>query len=84
MKKMQNEAKSIKSRSAEKKSQYPGYTAARKKANQAWARKQAQIAIRVAPEVKAALDAHVATLDESLASFVVRAIKEQIERDNAI
>lgn len=68
---------------AAKKSSYPGYTDARRKANKAWAEKQSQIAIRVKPDVKAQFDAHCKSRGESLAAFVVRSGLNQIERDAA-
>ena len=77
--------KSLDSRSivAEKKSTYPGYTEARKKANKEWNAKQAQIAIRVKPDIKAQFDKHCKSQGESLAAFLVRAGLAQIERDTA-
>lgn len=78
------EEKSLDSRStvAEKKSTYPGYTEARKKANKEWNGKQAQIAIRVKPDIKAQFDEHCKSRGESLAAFIVRAGLNQIEQDN--
>lgn len=65
-----------------KKSNYNGYTDARKKANAKWAsEKVVQIAIRVPPTVKQAIDAHLVDKDESIAKFITRAVLEQIERD---
>lgn len=79
------EEKSLDSRSiiAGKKSTYPGYTDARKKANKEWNAKQAQIAIRVKPEIKTQFDEHGKSRGESLAAFLVRAGLAQIERDTA-
>lgn len=54
-----------------------------KRARDAWNKKQAQIAIRVKPEVKAKFDGHCKSRGESLAAFVVRAGLNQIEQDAA-
>lgn len=43
--------------------------------------KQAQIAIRIRPEDKALIDAHISDRSEGLTKFIVRACLEQIERD---
>ena len=47
-----------------------------------WAANKAQISIRVSADLKAQIDNHTSERGEKLAAFVVRAIKEQIERDN--
>lgn len=76
------EEKSLDSRlKVEKKSSYPGYTEARKKANKSWAEKQAQIAIRIKPDIKAQFDEHCKSQGESLAAFIVRAGLNQIKQD---
>ena len=46
-----------------------------------WAANKAQISIRVSADLKAQIDNHTSERGETLAAFVVRAIKEQIERD---
>lgn len=56
-------------------------TEAQKKASAKWKAKQAQIAIRVKPEEKAAIDNYLAGRSETLARFIVRACLEQIERE---
>ena len=54
---------------------------AQRKARDKWNVKQAQIAIRVKPEIKAQFDEHCKSRGESLAAFLVRAGISQIERD---
>ena len=56
---------------------------AQRKARDTWNGKQAQIAIRVKPEIKAQFDEHCKSRGESLAAFLVRAGITQIERDTA-
>ena len=48
-----------------------------------WARDKAQISFRITPDLKEQIDQHTKSRKEPLAQFVIRAIKEQIERDNA-
>ena len=62
-------------------STYTGYTEPRKKANAKWNKKQAQIAIRIKPEIKERFDEHCKSRGESLAAFVKRACLNQIEND---
>ncbi len=69
--------------SDEKKSTYTGYTEARKKANEKYLKESVEdIRIRVPKGDKAKVQAHAATMGESMNSFVVRAIDETMERDN--
>ena len=55
---------------------------AQRKARDTWNNKQAQIAIRVKPDVKSQFDEHCTLRGESLAAFIVRSCRNQIERDN--
>ena len=69
--------------SDEKKSTYTGYTEARKKANEKYLKESVEdIRIRVPKGDKAKVQAHAATMGESMNSFAVRAIDETMERDN--
>ena len=69
--------------SDEKKSTYTGYTEARKKANEKYLKESVEdIRIRVPKGHKVKVQAHAATMGESMNSFVVRAIDETMERDN--
>lgn len=54
---------------------------AQRKARDTWNNKQAQIAIRVKPDIKAQFDKHCKSRGESLASFIVRAAMNQIKQD---
>lgn len=54
---------------------------AQRKARDAWNSKQAQIAIRIKPDIKAQFDEHCKSRGESLAAFIVRAGLNQIELD---
>ena len=47
-----------------------------------WAKNKEQISIRIDPDLKNDIDKHVYDRNEKLSTFVVRAIKEQIRRDN--
>lgn len=64
-----------------KKSTYNGYTEARKKSNAKWNASQAQISIRVHPDIKKEIEDHIRKSGESLAGFLVRAARAQIERE---
>lgn len=48
-----------------------------------WNDKQAQIAIRIPPEIKQRITKHATARNEKLVQFLVRAALEQIKRDNA-
>lgn len=48
-----------------------------------WNDKQAQIAIRIPPEIKQRITEHATARNEKLVQFLVRAALEQIKRDNA-
>lgn len=65
------------------KSSYKGYTSARATANREWEKQQARINLRMAPDLKTILDTHAKSRGESTMGFIIRAIKEQIKRDNA-
>ena len=65
------------------KSSYKGYTSTRATANRNWEKQQARINLRMAPDLKTALDTHAKSRGESTMGFIIRAIKKQIERDNA-
>lgn len=64
-----------------KKSTYNGYTEARKKSNAKYNSSQAQISIRVHPDIKNEIEKHIKNTNESLAGFIVRSVKSQINRD---
>ncbi len=65
--------------SDEKKSTYTGYTEARKKANEKYLKESVEdIRIRVPKGDKAKVQEHAATMGESMNSFVVRAIKNEM------
>lgn len=57
-------------------------TPAQLKAIKKWNAKQFQLAIRIKPEIKQSIDAHIAITGESIAAFICRAVAEQIKRDN--
>ena len=63
-------------------SSYKGYTDARREANKRWAKDKAQISIKISADLKTQIDTHTSERGEKLAAFVVRAIKEQMERDS--
>lgn len=46
-----------------------------------WNRRQAQIAIRIPPEKKNAIDEHLKLTDETMVDFLMRAAFHQIELD---
>lgn len=52
------------------------------RANQKWQEKQSRMTFRMSPELRTQLDNHAATMGESATAFIIRAIREQIERDN--
>lgn len=52
------------------------------RANQKWQEKQSRMTFRMPPELRTQLDNHAATRGESTTAFIIRAIKEQIERDS--
>lgn len=65
--------------SDEKKSTYTGYTESRKKANEKYLKESVEdIRIRVPKGDKAKVQEHAATMGESMNSFVVRAIKNEM------
>ncbi len=70
--------------SDEKKSTYTGYTEARKKANEKYLKESVEdIRIRVPKGDKVKIQEYAASMGESTNAFVVRAIKETMEHDNA-
>lgn len=79
--KVEEKKSESRSKVVKKASTYTGYTEAVKKANKKWNDKQAQIAIRVKPDIKAQFDEHCKSRGESLAAFIVRAGLNQIEQD---
>lgn len=52
------------------------------RANQKWQEKQSRMTFRMPPELRTHLDAHAAARGESTTAFIIRAIKEQMERDS--
>ena len=52
------------------------------RANQKWQKKQSRMTFRMSPELRTQLNNHAATMGESATAFIIRAIKEQIERDS--
>ncbi len=68
----------------EKKSTYAGYTDARKKANEKYLKESVEdIRIRVPKGQKSIIKAHADQQGESMNQFVIRAINDTMERDNA-
>ena len=68
---------------SEKKSTYPGQTDARRKASAKYLKESVEdIRIRVPKGNKSKIQEHAANMDESMNSFVIRAIDETMERDN--
>lgn len=69
--------------SEEKKSTYTGQTDARRKASAKYLKESVEdIRIRVPKGDKAKVQEHAASMEESTNAFVIRAIKETMERDN--
>ncbi|MCD7728145.1 MAG: hypothetical protein LUH57_07365 [Ruminococcus sp.] len=54
---------------------------ARRRARDKWNAKQAQLGVRVKPEIKAQFLEHCQSHNESLAAFIVRAGLNQIQED---
>ena len=52
------------------------------RANQKWQEKQSRMTFRMPPELRRQLDNHAAARGESTTAFIIRAIKEQMERDS--
>ena len=67
--------------SEEKKSTYKGFTEARAKANKKYMAKFTEIKIRMLPEERDVLKAHIERTGESANAFLHRAITETMERD---
>lgn len=68
----------------QKKSTYAGYTDARKKANEKYLKESVEdIRIRVPKGQKSIIKAHADQQGESMNQFVIRAINDTMERDNA-
>ncbi len=55
---------------------------AEKKAQKKYLDQFVKLELRMLPEEKAAVQAHVAARDEKMAGFLARAIKETMARDN--
>lgn len=58
-------------------------SAAQLAATKKWNEKQSRMTFRMPPELRTQLDNHAAAMGESVTAFIIRAIKEQIKRDNA-
>lgn len=56
---------------------------AQRRARDKWNQKQAQIAIRIKPEIKTAIAEHCQKTGESVAAFIVRSCLSQIEQDES-
>lgn len=56
---------------------------AQRKAIQKWQDKQSRMTFRMSPELREHLENHAAQHGESATAFIIRAIKEQMKRDNA-
>jgi len=67
-----------------KKSSYNGYTDARKEANKRYMENFVEIKVRTTPQHRETVKAHASSTDESVNSFIIRAIDETIQRDNKI
>lgn len=61
----------------------PDKKQSRSEYHKTWAKDKAQISFRIATDLKEQIDQHTKSRKEPLAQFVIRAIKEQIKRDNA-
>lgn len=48
-----------------------------------WAKDKKNIAFRISPDLKSQIDEHIQKYDVQLSRFIVRAIKEQMKRDNS-
>lgn len=48
-----------------------------------WAKDKKNIAFRISPDLKSQIDEHIHKYDVPLTRFILRAIKEQMKRDNA-
>lgn len=81
------EQKSLDSRSivakVEAPTKKPDKKQSRSEYHKTWAKDKAQISFRIATDLKEQIDQHTKSRKEPLAQFVIRAIKEQIKRDNA-
>lgn len=69
--------------SESKKSSYNGYTNARKEANKRYMEQFVELKIRTTPGHRDAVKAHAASMGESTTAFVIRAINETMEWDDA-
>lgn len=65
----------------EKKSSYPGFTAARARANKKYMEKFVEVKVRMTPEKRAVVQNHAQAMGESATVFINRAIDETMERD---
>ncbi|MBQ9166594.1 MAG: hypothetical protein IJX71_06715 [Oscillospiraceae bacterium] len=67
----------------EKKSTYKGFTEAQARANKKYIEKFEELRARVPKGQKAVIQAHAEQRGESVNAFIIRAVSNQIERDNA-
>lgn len=67
--------------SEEKSSARQGLSEARKRANKKYLDKFVEVKVRMTPDKRTELQAHAASMGESVTGFVTRAIAEAMERD---
>ncbi len=65
-----------------KKSSYNGYTDARKEANKRYMENFVEINVRPTPLHRETVKAHASSTNESVNRFIIRAIDENMSRDN--
>lgn len=68
--------------SEEKFGAHQGLSEARKRANKKYLDKFVEVKVRMTPDKRTELQAHAASMGESVTGFVTRAIAEAMERDN--
>ena len=66
----------------EKKSGYKGFTEAQARAHKKYIAQFVEVKVRMEPEAREAIKAHASARGESTNTFILRAINNQIERDN--
>lgn len=64
-----------------KKSSYNGYTDARKEANKRYMENFVEIKVRTTPQHRENIKTHASSTNESVNSFIIRAINETMEHD---
>lgn len=64
-----------------KKSSYNGYTDARKEANKRYMENFVEIKVRTTPQHRETVKAHASSIDESVNSFIIRAIDQTMKGD---